>query len=197
MQFLTGDGNTPLTFYRGEVEHTSISKPRSYPRALYFGDLATAHHYAGYPEVSGDYKTGRIYPAHLVLNRPFINQPNDPFLDMQVLVNRLGREEAIRIAKRFATYIEETDNWRNEVNKSGKYVSVEHYLSCIKSDVIHLYFQAHRFFDSQMEVNKLRRLGYDGAIHAGSGVGSAGKAEYCVFNIEQVYSTVSKSFLSK
>jgi hypothetical protein len=195
--FYKGGELLPLTLYRGEVDHPSVSKPHSFPRALYFGDLETAHAYSDYLENSGDYKTSRIYPVHIVLKRPFINQPEDPFLDMPEIVSRLGLEEARRIAKRFAKYIEETDQWRYRVNSEGRYDGVEHYLACPRSDVNNLCFQAYRFFDSQMEVNRLRRLGYDGAIHAGSGSGSAGKPEYCVFNIEQVFSIPGQSFLSK
>lgn len=196
--FYTGGGDQPLTLYRGEIEHAVTSTPRRKGlRALYFGDVEVANHYSGY--YAQDYidKTGRIYPAHLVLRKPFITQLQDPFLEMRDVTNRLGRVEALRIALRFSKYIEETDNWQTDINKSGNYDNVEQYLRDIRSDVCRLYFQAHRFFDSHMEVSKLRRLGYDGAIHGGSGIGSAGKTEYCVFSFEQVYSTVSKSFLDK
>lgn len=186
----------PLTVYRGECNHPDVSYPKHYPKAMYFGDLETAHHYANHPN-TGDYYTSRIYPAHLVMKRLFINQPTDPFLDLQIIINRLGRNEALRVAKRFAKAIEDTNNWVDNINAENSYKGVEDYLSSPQGDVSKLYFLAYKYFDSLIEVIHLRKLGYDSAIFAGSGKGSAGKPEYCVFDIKQVYSTISNSFLDK
>lgn len=197
MPFFKGLDGEPLKLYRGECNHPGYDYPKSFPRAMYFGDLETAHAYSEYDKTSGDYYTSRIYPVHLILERPFVNQPGDPFLCMSWVAQLLGKSEARRIAIRFAKYVEETDNWQYSLNLDDKWPSVAAYVNSDSDAVLNLYFQAHRFFDSLMEVGRLRKVGFDGAIHGGSGTGSAGKAEYCVFSRNQVFSTTSKSFLSK
>lgn len=187
----------PLTLYRGEIEHTVNNSPkRRGMRAVYFGDVTTANHYAGYYAQDYIEKTGRIYPVHLVLNNPFVLPNGSAYLELGFIVDLLGVAEGKRIALRFAKYIEETDNWRELINSLGYYTGVEHYFNAGGS-LNNLYFQAYRFFDSGIEVNKLSKAGYDGAIHGGCGIGSEGKLEYCVFSYEQIYSTVSKSFMGE
>lgn len=197
MPFYKGPDGNALRLYRGSCSHPNQDTPRAYLRALYFGDVDTANIYAEATVNSGNYYTSRVYPVHLVLERPFINQPNDPFLELGYVADLLGIGEAKRIAIRFAKYIEETDNWQYTINPGGEWSSVAAYVNSDPDAVKYLYFQAHRFFDSFMEINRLRRLGYDGAIHRGSGSGSADATEYCVFSRSQVYFTASKTFLGK
>lgn len=194
MPFYKGQDGKHLKLYRGECNHPHYKVPKAFPRAMYFGELSTAEAYSEYETQTGDYYTSRIFEVHLVLNRPFIDQPQDPFLEMGAVAQRLGLSEARRIAIRFAKYIEETDNWQLEINPDKKYKGVADYIHAPIGDVTKLYFQAYRFFDSLMEVRRLKLLGYDGAIHAGSGSASEGKVEYCVFDQKQVYFTASKSF---
>lgn len=196
MPFYKGPDGKPLRLYRGECAHPNHETPKSYLRALYFGNVDVANVYAGGDSNTGDYYTSRLFPVYLILDRPFIDQPLDPFLEMRHVRLTLGLGEAKRIAIRFAKYIEETDNWRERVNPDNKYKGVADYLHQGGS-IDELYFQAHRFFDSLMEINRLRKRGYDGAIHRGSGCGSADAVEYCVFSRNQVYFTTSQTFLGK
>ena len=126
---------------------------------------------------------------------PFINQPQGAFLEFEHITATLGSIDAQRIALRFSKYIEETDNWRDRINANNKYADVKAYLLA-GEDINNLYFQAYRFFDSVFEIRRLVQAGYDGAIHAGSGHGSAGEVEYCVFNRAQVYFKPGKAFWS-
>lgn len=187
------DGN-PQVFYRGECTHPAFDIPKTRLRAMYFGDVETANIYSEMSECSGNYYTSRVFPVHLILERPFIDTPDDPFLELRDVVERLGSSEACRIAIRFAKYIEETDHWTERLNPNKNFKGVADFLYQ-GGDVKDLYFQAYRFFDSLMEVNRIRRIGYDGAIHAGSGIGSAHKPEFCVFSDKQVFFTASKTFL--
>lgn len=196
MPFYKGPDGKPLRLYRGECAHPHHDVPKSNLRALYFGDVNTANIYSDATTNSGNYYTSRVFPVHLILERPFINQPNDPFLELSHVRGTLGINEAKRIAIRFAKWVEETDQWRDRVNNNNKYKGVADYLTKGGS-VDLLYFQAYRFFDSLMEVNRLRKRGYDGAIHRGSGIGSADTTEYCVFSRNQVYFTASQTFLGK
>lgn len=192
--FLKDAQGKPLTVYRGECANADIHEPKGNLRCLYFGNIETANNYATPNKTGCEYHGPRIFPAHLVIKRPFMNEPTNPFLDLQLVINRLGRAEAERIAIRFAKWIEETDQWAR-INKERRYKGVEDYLRSPMGDVSQLYFQAFVFFQSFMEVGRLSRLGYDGAIHRGSGWGSAEKPEYCVFSRKQVYLTISQSFL--
>lgn len=196
MPFYKGPDGKALRLFRGECAHPNHETPKSYLRALYFGNVDVANVYAGGDSNTGDYYTSRVFPVYLILDRPFIDQPLDPFLEMRYVRLTLGLGEAKRIAIRFAKYIEETDNWCERVNPDNKYKGVADYLHQGGS-VDELYFQAHRFFDSLMEINRLRKRGYDGAIHRGSGIGSADTTEYCVFSRNQVYFTTSQTFLGK
>lgn len=196
MPFYKGPDGQYLRLFRGECAHPHHKTPKSNLRALYFGTVETANIYAESTTNSGNYYTSRVFPVHLILERPFINQPDDPYLELGHVRMLLGGSETKRIAIRFAKFIEETDNWRERQNPNNNFKGVADFLYQGGS-VDDLYFQAYRFFDSFMEINRLRKLGYDGAIHRGSGRGSADATEYCVFSRKQVYFTTSKTFLGK
>lgn len=193
--FLKDADGKPLTLYRGECSHPNQAEPFYRMRRIYFGSLRTAEAYADTTENDGNYYTSRIFPVHLTIANPFINQPKDAFLELEHLIATLGSVDAQRIALRFSKYIEETDNWAYEVNPNNKYNSVKDYLLA-GGDITKLYFQAYRFFDSVFEIRRLIQAGYDGAIHAGCGRGSEGEIEYCVFNRAQVYFKPGKTFWS-
>lgn len=193
--FLKDAEGNPLTLYRGECNHPHQIEPFYRMRRIYFGSLKTAEIYADTVENDGNYYTSRIFPVHLLMANPFINQPQGAFLELEHITATLGSIDAQRIALRFSKYIEETDNWRDRINANNKYADVKAYLLA-GEDINNLYFQAYRFFDSVFEIRRLVQAGYDGAIHAGSGHGSAGEVEYCVFNRAQVYFKPGKSFWS-
>jgi len=51
--------------------------------------------------------------------------------------------------------------------------------------LMNLYFNAYKFLDDLVEVDRLKAAGYDGAIHIGNGE-TAGVLEYRVFDLRQV-----------
>lgn len=174
-----------LIVYRGECCSADISTVRSKLPSIYFGTVETANVYA-----KGSFFTGtpRVYPVRLSMERPFINQPNDPFLDVSTLMELLGFDRAYGLALKYSTLIEATDHWRERLNKDERYSSLEDYLAGWPENKLGgLYFQAYPFFTDWANIQVLVRLGYDGAIHAGSGIGSAGLPEYCVFNKSQIH----------
>lgn len=186
------DGN-PLTLYRGECNHPHQTEPFYRMRRIYFGSLRTAEAYAETNNNDGHYYTSRIFPVHLLIANPFVNQPKDAFMELSHIVATLGSVDAQRVALRFSKYIEETDNWRYKINADNKYDTVKDYLLA-GEDINNLYFQAYRFFDSVFEIRRLVQAGYDGAIHAGNGRGSEGEVEYCVFTRPQVFFKSDKTF---
>lgn len=187
MSFLKDDNGIALTVYRGECTSPDRDFPHAKTRAIYFGDREIANRYATPNKHNGLFDTPRIYPANLWIGKLFLNQPNNPMLELNMLVSRLGYPEARRIAERFSGSIEETDQWRYRINQDGKFSSVREYLRDPMGSLCQLYFQAFHFFESDAEVSRLQRLGYGGAIHGGNGYGSEGKAEYCVFSKKQIH----------
>jgi hypothetical protein len=180
-------------FYRGEVSHPDTNHLRSKTRAFYVACIEVANRYADPTQTkAGLEDTARIYPLRISMKKPFVNQPNDPFLELSDVAARLGLLEAMRIARKFASWIEATDNWKQKINRVGYYKDVDHYLRCKDGQLSKLYFQAYPFFADTEEVEKLIERGYDGAIHRGNGYGSADFPEYCVFNPTQLRSIFRK-----
>ena len=177
-------------FYRGEITCPDTNHLRSRTRAFYFSKIEVANRYAdpAMTTTAGPEDTPRIYPVRISMRKPFVNQPNDPYLELSDVAARLGLLETMRIARKFAQWIEATDQWKDRVNASGYYRDVDHYLKCKDGKLSLLYFQAYPFFADTEEVGKLIDRGYDGAVHAGNGCGSEGFPEYCVFNTTQIRS---------
>lgn len=174
-------------FYRGEVSNPDSSILRSRTRAFYFSLVEVANRYAEPAQAkAGSEDTARIYPVRLTMKKPFVNQPDSAYLELSDVAARLGLLEAMRIARKFAIWIEATDQWKERVNPRGRYLNVDDYLNCRDSKLSNLYFQAYPFFADSEEVGKLIDRDYDGAIHAGNGYGSEGFPEYCVFNTTQI-----------
>lgn len=176
-------------FYRGEISSPDTNHLRSKTRAFYFSKIEVANRYADPAQGKvGSEDTPRIYPVRLSMKKPFVNQPDGAYLELSDVAARLGLLEAMRIARKFAQWIEATDQWTDRINQSKRYASVDAYLKCKDGQISKLYFQAYPFFADTEEVGKLIERGYDGAVHAGNGYGSEGFPEYCVFNTTQIRS---------
>ncbi len=119
-----------------------------------------------------------------------MNAPNDPFIELGLIEKLLGKDEAIRIAKKFSDDIENTNNWQDDL--SEKYATVEDYLKKNPRALENLYFDAYKLFDDPEEVGKFRAAGFDGAIHAGSGA-TAHEVEYKVFKQNESFSRPTNS----
>ncbi|GMU73237.1 MAG: hypothetical protein DYG94_15015 [Leptolyngbya sp. PLA3] len=80
----------------------------------------------------------RVIEARLVMANPFIDQSDDPFLELSRMAEILGPAEAQRIALRFADDIVRTDNW--EERFAGRHRSVSEFLAVHPSGWVELYF---------------------------------------------------------
>lgn len=176
----------------------SIAASTAYlPRAGYFipgsifsfsGDPAAASTYAMHPNVHKDIvQAPRVSPVHLKIEKPIINNREDPFIDLAHIEKDLGQEQAMRIARKFSSDIEYTGNWYE--NYAGKYASVADLLKRHPQELRNLYFDTFKYLDDPEEVSLLRKKGYDGAIHAGNGETST-STEYRVFDASQVRSAI-------
>lgn len=177
----------PLTLYRGE--HGDVPDLTTRRGSISFSpNKASARHYADSPNDGGRDKAAvkpRVLEATLDIRNPFINTPDDPFLELSDVAEKLGQAEAIRIAKKFADAIQNTSNWLEDINGKDEFSGVADFLDQHPERVGELYFDAFHLLDDAGEVAKLKRLGYDGAIHGGNGE-TALEPEYKVFDKSQV-----------
>lgn len=172
------------TAYRGE--HGGVSDLSTRHGAITFcNEFRTCEEYARFPNNANDTPVNpRVLVGQLDIQRPFINVPTDPFIEGEHLVERLGYDEALRIACKFADHIQNTNQWER-ICEDYPAVSVKEYLDYYHTHIYNVYFSAYPYFDCPEEVEKLRQLGYDGAITASCGLG-VGAIEYRPFSVEQI-----------
>lgn len=184
---------TPAVLYRGE-HGARVESEHLHSRLNSFSfteDRDAANNYAMSPnnsQLDNVAETPRITPVHLKIENPIIENRNDPFVDLSHLADKLGRREAKRIAVRFDNDIQYTGNWDD--NYASEYRSVAQLLKEKPDELKNLYFNAHKFLDDPIEVERLKRAGYDGAIHMGNGE-TATSLEYRIFDSRQVRSAIS------
>jgi hypothetical protein len=182
--------NANVIAFRGEHGPLCVNTVcNSRQTALYFSTRPVAVAYATSPNRPGDAAIDpRILKCGLSIKSPFIYQTNDAYLNLSDVVEKLGEDEAFRIAKKFKASILQTayftvyagtppEGW-----EPPKDISDE----TIRLTLTNLYFQAHHFFDDNEEVVRLVTAGYDGAVHRGCGE-SAFATEYCVFSETSIY----------
>jgi hypothetical protein len=189
---ITPEG-TPSVLYRGEHgARAETEHLQSRINSLSFAeDRDAANIYAMSPNNSRIDKVveaPRIIPVHLKIENPIIENRSDPFIELSDLADKLGRREAKRIAVKFDNDIRYTGNWDD--NYASEYDSVAELLQKKPGEIKNLYFCAYRFLDDPVEVERLKKAGYDGAIHMGNGE-TATTLEYRVFYSRQVRSALS------
>jgi hypothetical protein len=184
---------TAAVLYRGE--HGALVKGEYLQTRLnsltFTADRDAANTYAMSPNnnlLDSTAEAPRVTPVHLRIENPIIENRSDPFIDLSHLADKLGYKEAKRIALKFDVDIRYTGNWDD--NYASEYESVAQLLKERPNELKNLYFNAHRFLDDLEEIERLKRGGYDGAIHVGNGE-TATSLEYRVFDPHQVRSVLS------
>lgn len=182
------DEGNPLITYRGE-HGDSDTALHSRLNSYTFGSSEAANTYAEQPNNRHDKpQRPRVIAAYLKIENPIFDNRNDPFVDLYVLADKLGEEEARRIAVKFSDSIYNTDNWNS--NYSDDFDSVADLLEKKPEELRNLYFDAFRYLDDREEVELLKSRGYDGAIHLGNGE-TAVEEEYRIFDASQARSVYS------
>ncbi|MGY3582200.1 hypothetical protein ACVIGB_000875 [Bradyrhizobium sp. USDA 4341] len=193
-EFLAWFGNSgvvdssgaPLLVFRGEHGRREGNAFQSRLGSISFADLDSAAIYARQPndrtEIARD---PRVMPAYLRIERPFMLEPDDPYLELSTIIDALGRAEAIRVAVKFEAWIRRTDNWDHIQDGVGRDISVADFIDRYPRRLTKIYFMAYPFLDDPVETAKLRAAGFDGAVHAGSAV-TAGRPEYKIFAPESI-----------
>jgi hypothetical protein len=175
----------PLVVYRGEHGDPETAPDFSTRLgSLSFGDFETARCYAEYPNRREDEPVcPRILLTYLVLRRPVLNRPDDPFIDLTVVETALGRRHAERIAEKFEWSVMRTSPWmEGEIDAD----SIKEFLESDPNGLSRLYFEAYRLFDDPEEVAHLQAAGFDGAIYGGIGF-NALETEFRVFDKAAVW----------
>lgn len=169
--------------YRGQ-HGTPCVKIHSRHKAISFGSLQAAKTYAESSNNKRDIvKHPKVIKAHLRIENPFLNEPDDPFIDIALIAKKTSKEYALKIALKFGTHIMHTNNWEEQFQ--SRFRDVDELVKKSPEEVSELYFDAFRFFDDNQVVEHLIALGYDSAIHGGNNV-TAMEAEYKVFSKEQI-----------
>jgi hypothetical protein len=189
----TKSDGTPAVLYRGEhgVRPEGVHLQSCLNSLSFTDDRDAANTYATSPNNSrldNVAETPRVTPVHLKIENPVIENRNDPFVELSHLVDKLGLTEGKRIALKFDADIRYTGNWNDKYE--GKYDNVAQLLKERSDEIKNLYFNAHKLLDDPVEVERLKKAGYDGAIHIGNGE-TATALEYRVFNPNQVRSAIS------
>jgi len=162
--------------------------------SLSFGTAAAASHYALYPNNSRlTAQAPKVFPVYLNVRNPFINCPDDPFMDLSHYAAVFGFEETCRIAVKFKDYVYHTNAWE-EVSESAGVDSVEALIEQRPALLGELIIELYALLDDVDEVARLRTKGFDGAIHGGSGE-TAMEPEYRVFSTYQVRSVWDRRFI--
>lgn len=178
----------PLEVFRGQ--HGSKSNSLESRRGSFsFSDREVAEFYALHPNdarIDSFAKNPRVISAYVRIVNPFIDSPDDPFIDLSAIRDALGFAEVSRIAVKFSSDIQNTDLWDEEFSKH--YKDVKSLLKDRPKIVGELYFYSYRLFDDQAEVLKIKSYGFDGAISSLTGA-HAGTPEYRVFDEDAVWVT--------
>lgn len=177
--------------YRGEHGSKAVLMTRL-GSLTFVDDLKVAMVYARTPNRSSDVnRQPKLITAKVTINRPFINTPNDSFIEFKDIRAHLGPTHAIRIAHKFADSIMETDAWA-ALAKKHRVNTLDEYLALPDASTQKLCMQAYRYFDDPEEIEVLVKHHFDGAIYRGSGE-SMDCAEYRSFNRDNIMVLVISS----
>jgi len=179
------DKGKPLLVYRGEHGNTDFQSRRA---SLSFGTESAARTYARTSNDREDIpQNPRVTGAYLSIKNPILNSPDDPFIEFSDLVNKVGLDDAVKIARlpKVAEACENTSNWQEGLADEYGVASVTEFLDADPERVALLYCDAYVILDAPEAVSVFKAAGYDGAIHGGNGE-TAGEVEYKVFSPAQV-----------
>ncbi len=163
-----------------------------------FSSRALAELYAGSPNRYEDVAVApKVIEANIKISKPFLNNPDDCYIDVSYILKKVGLEHALRVAGKFHDEIENTNNWEEIseecgvetlaewLEQSASLRDINQRNADLTEKLNRLYLDCFHYFDDDEEVGVLRSLGYDGALVGSSGSGF-GTAEYRVFNKDQI-----------
>jgi hypothetical protein len=161
----------PIVAWRGE--HGSHDGSfRTNLGSLSFGTVETACLYAQNPNDNRmTVEAPHVVPCLLRIEKPIMNDPHDPFMDVSLLIAALGRESAMELTLRHSEQITATGNWDERFHADWGN-DVAGMLEAHPENLDGLYLLAFAIMDDHDACARLRRAGYDGAICGGYGENS-------------------------
>jgi hypothetical protein len=182
-----------VTAYRGEHGPNTDNDILHSRRGSYsFGSKEAALTYATNPnDIKKDtLHSPRLIQAQLTINNPVFNDPDDPFVDLKLLINAVGLERTIMIARAQIDHLSNTDNWADVIEaKQLDHLEPKEALEQLlvmggDTALDELYMDAYPVFDEPDYVAWFVEAGFDGLIQGGNGE-TAMQAEYKIFSPEQ------------
>lgn len=159
----------PIVTWRGEHGAHDGGDLQTRHGSLSFGDRNTACIYATDPNDRHDIVVApRVSAWYLRIRRPVMNEPSDPFMDLPLLIDAIGREHTTELALRMSSGIMETNNWEEKFSDQWG-CDLEGLLRFRPACLDELYLPAYRIMDDREACAMLARAGYDGAICCGMG----------------------------
>jgi N12 class adenine-specific DNA methylase len=184
------DQGKPLVVYRGEHGNGDGQPRTTLASYTFVDDAKVASTYAMSPNDTRNFlsaESPKVIPAFLSIQKPIIENRDDPFVEFSDLAQKLGRDTAIKFARKHADWIQNTSNW--DENFAGEYDSVDALMDANPSAVSELYMDAYPLLDDFAFVGAAQDAGFDGAIHVGNGE-SMDAVEYRAFRPEQIKSAI-------
>jgi len=181
---ITDEDGKPLVLYRGQ--HGSKSIQTRLP-SISFGTESAALIYSNSPNdriKDTVAKNPSVLRAHLKIKKPVLNDSEDPFMDLSVLIGAVGDKVARAAAIRHADHIENTNNW-DDISSETRIDFVEQFLEKHPGRLADLYLNAFPLFDDPEVIDALKEASFDGAIYGGVG-DNALEVEYRVFDKDQI-----------
>jgi GGDEF domain-containing protein len=180
----------PILAYRGE--HGPDASPGKWqtrlPSLSFAHSQKIAEEYAHEPNdrTNDSHAVApRVISAHLRISKPWINDPDDPFVDLSHIKRTLGHDRAMWVAREFGDHIANTNAWEETAQHyDAKYDEPEEVLRRHPEAMDRLCVMAFPLLDHPEFVEHLKQAGYDGAVHAGMGV-NHDEPEYRVFDHSQ------------
>jgi hypothetical protein len=152
--------------------------------ALSFGSAKAASVYAMNPNRQDDWPFApRVTAAHLSIQNPVMNRPEDPFVELEDIARAVGKAMTRKIALAMKDHIMHTNRWCDDIGPN--FEKFDDYFNSSVFKFEDIYFSAYALFDDTRYVSIFSAAGFDGASHGGSG-GTFGEAEYKVFSADQV-----------
>ena len=181
---LRNEQGEPLLLYRGEHGQSGPNKgTHTREPSITYSSREAAEIYARSPNCRGERVIDPVVTsAHLIIDKPFLNDPDDPFVDFSVIRDAVGEEVAIQAARDHSGHVLSTNNW---YEVCGGYKDVSDMLAHEPEKLWQLYVDAYPILADPKVVGALSKAGYDGAIHSGNGV-TAEEPEYKVFSPQQI-----------
>ncbi len=180
----------PLVVYRGQ--HSGEGELQSRLPSLTFSTADAASTYATIPNNRADTPAAPVvFPSYLSIQKPIINDPDDPYIDLSVIEDALGRDTVIALARSQASDLEQTGAW--EDGFSQEFADIDDVIERAPERLGELPVLAFKVLDDPELVERLRAAGFDGAVHAGVGQ-TFESPEYRVFGEAQVQSVFSRSY---